>query len=145
LVPFVGRSEYLCTLLDDPRLLGITVSLVGEDFNYLTSDGSYYVGNTGWHSDGWRSEFRHLNLAFYLDELTRDTGCLRVIPGSHRPGDAFADALQDQAGRCEGTWGIDGHEVPSMPLEVHPGDLVCFNKNLKHSSWGAAAAVACSR
>ena len=34
LVPFVDRSEYLCTLLDDPRLLGIAYSLV---FDHVSS------------------------------------------------------------------------------------------------------------
>ena len=28
-------------------------SLIGEAFNFVGSDGNYYVGDTGWHSDRW--------------------------------------------------------------------------------------------
>ena len=31
---------------------------------------------------------------------------------------------------------MNGDEVPAVPLEVTPGDLVMFNHQIKHSSWG---------
>ncbi len=95
IVPFIDqRDKARRSLIDDPRILGIANALLGEDFNYMGSDGNYYVGDTAWHSDGWHPEIRHIKIAFYLDPLTRDTGCLRVIPGSHLIGDQFADRLQ---------------------------------------------------
>src|SRR5262249_30714371 len=94
IVPFIDQSERLCALLDDERIVGIASSLLGDDFNYTGSDGNYYVGDTNWHSDGWHPKYIYVKIGLYLDPLTRDTGCLRLIPGSHRIGDAFADALQ---------------------------------------------------
>lgn len=38
------------------RINAIATQLLGEDFNYMGSDGNYYVGDTGWHSDGWHPE-----------------------------------------------------------------------------------------
>ncbi|HZO86970.1 MAG TPA: phytanoyl-CoA dioxygenase family protein [Chthonomonadaceae bacterium] len=136
IVPFIDQSARLCTLLDDPRILGIAYGLLGEDFNYMGSDGNYYVGDTGWHSDGWHTDIRHIKIAFYLDPLTRDTGCLRVIPGSHLPGDRYADWLMQQAGKSQQFWGIPGKDVPAVALETQPGDLVCFNHNTKHAAFG---------
>ncbi len=136
LVPFVDQSEYLSSLLDDPRILGIAYALVGDDFNYIGSDGNYYVGDTGWHSDGWYTEELSVKIAFYLDPLTRDTGALRVIPGSHLPGDAYADTVQDKVGRSHEVLGVPGSAVPAIALETSPGDIVCFNHNTKHSAWG---------
>jgi ectoine hydroxylase-related dioxygenase (phytanoyl-CoA dioxygenase family) len=83
-VQFLDQSEYLCTLLDDPRIHDIAASILGDDFNYMGSDGNFYVGDTRWHSDGYggRGGLKHIKIAFYLDPLTRDTGALRVIPGS---------------------------------------------------------------
>ena len=133
---FIDQRERLSTLLDDPRILGIGASLLGDDFNYMGSDGNYYVGDTGWHSDGWHQDIRHIKIAFYLDPVTRDTGCLRVIPGSHRPGDRYADTLQQHAGRSRENWGIEGSEVPAVALETVPGDIVCFNHNTKHAAFG---------
>lgn len=136
IVPFIDQREYLCTLLDDPRILGIAYSLLGDDFNYMGSDGNYYVGDTPWHSDGWHPEMRHIKIAFYLDPVTRDTGCLRVIPGSHRVGDRYADRLQEQVRRSEEHLGVPGADLPAVALETQPGDVLCFNHNTKHAAFG---------
>lgn len=139
IVPFIDQSERLCTLLDDPRILAIAKSLLGDDFNYMGSDGNYYVGDTPWHSDGRHTETRHIKIAFYLDPLTRENGCLRVVPGSHRIGDSYERALQEQIGRGKELWGISGSEVPAVALEVMPGDILCFNHNTKHAAFGGGA------
>ena len=174
-MPFADQSEYLSSLIDDPRIEGIASSVVGDDFNYLSgSDGNYYVGDTAWHSDryveGWDPDRREggkrparkngldatassviavtlspmVKMVFYLDPLTRDTGCLRVIPGSHNPGDKFAESVHKGSAasaatdRSEERWGIDGSEVPAFALEVEPGDLVMFDQRIKHASFGGS-------
>jgi hypothetical protein len=136
IVPFIDQREKLASLIDDPRIVAIGSALLGDDFNYMGSDGNYYVGDTGWHSDGWHPVTRHIKLAFYLDHLTADTGCLRVIPGSHRIDDRFAQDLQSQIRKSDSLWGLKGSEVPAIPLEVTPGDLLVFNHNLKHAAFG---------
>ncbi len=136
IVPFIDQSESLSSLLDDPRIHAIAAGLLGDDFNYMGSDGNYYVGDTRWHSDGWHKEILHIKLAFYLDPLTAQTGALRVIPGSHRIGDAFADDLQSQIRKSSELWGQEGNAVPAIALETQPGDLVCFNHNTKHAAFG---------
>jgi hypothetical protein len=139
IVPFIDQSPYLCALLDDPRIVGIATSLLGEDFNYMGSDGNYYAGDTPWHSDGWHKELRHIKIALYLDPLTRDTGALRVIPGSHLRQDAYANALESQTRHSEELWGIPGSQVPAVALETQPGDVVCFQHNTKHAAFGGGA------
>ncbi len=140
MVQFLDQSPYLCTLLDDPRLHAIAASLLGDDFNYMGSDGNFYVGDTGWHSDGYggRGGLRHIKLAFYLDPLTRATGALRVIPGSHRVGEPFADQLERDIRASANLWGVPGDQVPAVALETQPGDVVVFNHDLKHSAWGGS-------
>jgi phytanoyl-CoA dioxygenase PhyH len=133
---FIDHRERLSSLIDDPRILGIATSLLGDDFNYMGSDGNYYAGDSGWHSDGWHTDIRHVKIAFYLDSLTRETGCLRVIPGSHHIGDRYANALQEQIRRSEELWGTRGRDLPAVALETQPGDIVCFNHNTKHASFG---------
>ena len=138
IVPFIDQSEVLCTLLDDPRILGIASSILGDDFNYTGSDGNFYVGETRWHSDGGRKpeDPIHIKIAFYLDPLTGDTGALRVIPGSHHFGDEYADSLSDQVRDSQEFWGLHGRDVPAAVLETRPGDLVMFNHNTKHAAFG---------
>ena len=141
LVPFIDQDKYLSAMLDDPRIDGIVSSILGYDYNYTSSDGNFYVGNTGWHSDGYgHSKYLSIKIAMYLDPVGRDSGCLRVIPGSHFVGSAYGDALQKSAPMSkeqyqEELWGISGPNVPAFALESQPGDLVVFNHNLKHASF----------
>ena len=145
LVPFIDQDEYLASLIDDPRIDGVIGSLLGDDYNYSGSDGNFYVGNTPWHSDGYMPYpgYVSVKMAFYLDPVTRDTGCLRVIPSSHKLGDAFAESLQEtlvnsRANHSEQHWGLAGSSVPAVALESEPGDLLMFNHRIKHSSWGGS-------
>ena len=133
---FIDLHDRLSTLLDDERIRGIAISLLGNDFNYMGSDGNYYAGDTNWHSDGWHRDIRHIKIAFYLDVLTQDTGCLRVIPGSHKIGDCYADGLQQQIRNSQSVWNMSGVDIPAVALETKPGDIVCFNHNTKHAAFG---------
>ena len=137
-VPFIDQRERLCTLLDHPALHALATNLLGDDFNYLGGDGNYYSGDTGWHSDGFHRVGAYVKIALYLDRVTRDTGCLRVIPGSHRieEGDAWGAR---QANKSQELWGIAGHDVPCVALESRPGDVVAFNHNLQHAAFGGSA------
>ncbi len=145
IVPFIDQHPVLSSLIDDPRVNGIFSSLLGEDFVYMGSDGNFYVADTGWHSDtDWSGKMRgkppriHFKMAFYLDPLTRNTGALRVIPGSHRYGDAYAESLESSIRKSGENWGIEGWEVPAVALETQPGDILVFNQNTKHSAWGGS-------
>ena len=154
--PFIDQSERLSKLLDDPRLEGAIASLCGGEFNYTGGDGNWYSGDTGCapptrqrrrpclpemptsirlpiagHSDGHsmdKATVRYVKAAFYLDELTKETGCIRVIPGSHHHSDAFASSLQE--GSALAAVG-DGADVPCAAIETSPGDLVLFNHLIK--------------
>jgi len=139
-VQFIDQSEYLSTLLDDPRIHGIAASILGDDFNYMGSDGNFYTGDTHWHSDGYggRGGTQHIKIAFYLDQLDGATGALRVIPGSHRIGDAFADSLEHSIRKSDELWGIAGQQVPALALATTPGDILIFNHDLKHATYGGS-------
>ena len=145
ILPFVDQTDYLASLIDDPRIDGIFTSLLGADYNYLGSDGNFYVGDTNWHSDtDWSGKMRgkppriFYKLALYLDPVTATSGALRVIPGSQQYGDAFAEALQATLRTSPEKLGIAGHQVPAVALESKPGDVVVFNQNTKHSAWGGS-------
>ena len=124
---------------DDPRILQPIVQLLGPDFILdRNNDSNYYVGDTPWHADeGWSSNipagkddpYRHagnmprhyvpaIKVAFYLDPVNKDTGCLRVIPGSnHNP---FHDQL----------WSLSHFSVPESEVpRVRPQILEKWTKD----------------
>ena len=101
---FRGRAsvEFLAS---DERVHGPIEQLLGPGYEFQKgNDGNFYVGDTGWHADmGWDPHIPEgrndpnridgpwknhyvpsIKVAFYLDPVGKDTGCLRVIPGAHR-------------------------------------------------------------
>ncbi len=136
-----GRDPLLIGLVADDRIYETVSQLLGHGCRWLCSEGHRYLGDTKWHPDGGSTQdYPFIKVSLYLDPLMKDTGCLRVIPGSHRS--PLHDALKKLADR-EGpadrpTPRIDvpGTEVPSFPLESKPGDIFFLNMNLWHASFG---------
>ena len=144
IIPFIDQSIYLSALMDDPRVNGLLMDLLGDDYTYTGSDGNYYAGDTAWHSDtDWSGVKRgkppktFYKIAFYLDPVDHDSGALRVIPGSHKYGDVYAENLEKIASTPEAV-GCSGNEIPAVVLASNPGDMLIFNQNLKHSAWGGS-------
>lgn len=64
-----------------------------------------------------------------------------MIPGSHHRGDAYAQRLHEtmpssRMSQVEDHLGLAGQSVTSVTLESRPGDMVMFNQDVKHSSFG---------
>ena len=135
---FIEKRPPLWCLVEDDRIFEPLEQLLGPGFVWMGSDGNLYVGDTGWHPDGSVLDYGRIKVALYLDPVMKDTGCLRVIPGSHRlPLHDALDPLRQQ--RCdpdEKAFGTDGRDVPNFPLESQPGDVVFFNQSLWHSAFG---------
>jgi hypothetical protein len=144
----IERRPTLAGLVEDDRIHGVLEDILGPDFVWITSDGNYYVGDTSWHPDMKRwnpayaltATYRVVKIAFYLDPVGKDTGCLRVIPGSHL--DPLHTALEPmmQHRRVPPVYpfGAAGPEIPAYPLESEPGDVVLLNQGLWHASFGGS-------
>tara|TARA_B100000745_G_C20124361_1_gene385077 strand:- start:246 stop:1007 length:762 start_codon:yes stop_codon:yes gene_type:complete len=132
---FIDQHEYLRGLLDDSRITGIAAGVLGDDFNYTSSDGNQYVGDTHWHCDSIHEHSDYLKIALYLDPVRRDSGALRLIPGSHIVNEA-REALGYRVHGCDTAFGIPGCDVPAFALESDPGDVVAFHQAMLHASYG---------
>ena len=133
--PVTEGDAWFDQLIDDRRINDIAEGLIGEDCNYHSSGGHLFVGNTRWHSDGG-NPFPSIHMAFYLDPVTADTGCLNVIPGSHHL--PFHDGL-DKA-RHTGLYDLTSPDLPGCyALESEPGDVCVFRHSLFHASFGGWA------
>lgn len=141
---FVERDPRLSWLLDDPRLLAIPRGLLGPHFSYRGSDGNLFNCDVFWHPDIYNSplEEYHIKAYFYLDALTRDTGALRVMPGTHYIESEYTTNLREQLKnrrKVRDILGVEGDELPHWPLEVEPGDVVVGNFRTLHGSFHGGA------
>ena len=134
----IEHTPEMCALLDHPGILGLIGGVTGADFNYCSGDGNYYSGDTRWHPDGNWGQLWATKTTFYLDPVGRESGCLRVIPGSQHP-DHFVRRLGIDPNASEKQFGMPPSEFPgSVALESEPGDVVIFNHDLYHASFGGS-------
>ena len=136
--PFFERRPFLFSLLDDDRIYNIGVDLLGEDFVLDQTEGRLRVEPTPWHGGGLSPSGLHfVKIGFYLDPLTRESGCLRVIPGSHRlqKPDLFAPLRERSDEPGFRPFGTAPDEIPCVPLEVEPGDIVVFTECILHGAF----------
>ncbi len=144
--PFVERSRSLTDLVADDRIYQAVCDLLGEDALWDGSEGMWgfdSLADHHWHADGgWLREQMapyRLKVMLYLDPLRRDTGALRVVPGSHRA--LLHESLlpfheETAAGGDRRYFGQRGEDVPAYAIETDPGDVVFFNNWLFHSVYG---------
>jgi Phytanoyl-CoA dioxygenase (PhyH) len=136
----VDITPRLARLRTDERVLGTVTSLLGNDFDYAESDGNLLDCETSWHCDIYGSPMgdRHVKLLFYLDPVRADSGALRVIPGTHHFRETFARTLrkkvQDPTAIGD-ELGVDPHDLPSVPVETDPGDLLVCDFRTIHASF----------
>ena len=121
------QSERLCTMIDHPVMVSTMTAILGEDYNYTGSGAELMVGDGMWHPDGTFPLVRYVKLILYLDHLTPESGCLRVVPGSHKQGWVGNLDTQD-------LWGITPEEVPCVAPVNTPGDVILFNLHTLHIS-----------
>ena len=144
-VPFVERSPHLAELPVDDRIWQPIEELLGAGFVWGRSEGNKGSFNETldhqWHSDRAGEidlDYVRIKVMVYLQEMKRDTGALRVIPGSHLP--PFHRSLlplQPQKARTsQDAFGVNGPELPAYIMTVKPGDLVFFNQYLYHAVYG---------
>ena len=139
-VIFLERKPYLSQLVNDDRVYNIGVDLLGPDFILQSTSGARRVGDTRWHADRTLDNpLRGANISFYTEPLTRETGCLRVIPGSHRAGspDLLAPLRSSDRDPDFRPFGVAPSEIPCYSYESEPGDVIVFKAQLLHASFGS--------
>ena len=123
---------------EDDRIYLALEELLEPDIAWMGSEGQRYFSDSNWHPDGWLPNMRRIKVAVYLDALAKETGCLRVIPGSHR--NPTHDALESLRNPESMPFGVVPADVPSHAIETQPGDVVFFNMNLWHASFAGERA-----
>lgn len=147
-VPTPGESTYVhsnllgddtpffAELTEDERLYSPARQVMGEDAMMWEWKGYRYCQfkGTPWHAnDGDPTYGRHLYGARYqwpiFEQVTADTGALRVIPGSHLP------EFQWQLRRAHAAGLLDPiADVGAVVCEAELGDVVAFDTRLYHST-----------
>jgi phytanoyl-CoA hydroxylase len=141
--PFLHLHPDLENLIDDPRLWMPAKSILGEEglslftdkLNFKRPDGAPFP----FHQDSpyFALECRHVeqlvSLQIYMDDATKENGCLWIIPGSHTQGilpcvqgKGVLDRLYTDMEKFQG-------QEP-VAIEVPAGSVIFFHVHVIHGS-----------
>ena len=139
LQPFFERRPFMAGLPADDRIYCIGEDLLGPDFFLIGTEGNLHAGDTLWHGSGlWDESIKSVKIAFYPESLTAATGSLRVVPGSHRRNnpDLLEPIRHGSDNPDSMPLGLQQSEVPSVALELQPGDIAVFTEFILHAAFG---------
>ena len=137
-------SSYIAERLAHPRIVEVLEQIIGPNIkcvNCVVFNRHPDELGLSWHQDEFYIPTRDRSLAqvwIALDDTTRENACLRVIPGSHKPGilwptrdrgdpDRFNDSVLE-------THGFPYTDVDAVFLEIPAGSAIFFNGYLLHGS-----------
>lgn len=130
LMPFCERPEILDMIesIDGPDLILWTTTV----FDRPATDGVA----TPWHQDGdfWPIEPLAGTSAWVAaTPCTRENGCVRIIPGSHRRPLPHVRLDDGVFGKTTDPNTFD--EADAIDVVLQPGEMMLFNSGLIHGSW----------
>lgn len=135
----------------DPRLFEFLEPLLGRDIKQIVNQLHWKppgaaAADFAFHQDVRsrrpREAYRNLAISYVqtgiaIDRHTRESGCMRVLPGSHlrgelaipAPAQVLAGSPTDDALRA-----VDLDPARALDLELQPGDVAIWNVFLVHGS-----------
>lgn len=139
---FVSKVQGVCVieprirdLASEPAILGAAQALLGSEVDFFGTKffpklpgGST---STHWHQDSWYFKTdtdKIVSAAVYLEDTDADTGCLRVVPGSHR------GEIAEHVFSGLGAWSsVD--ETEAVDIVCPAGTIVLFSARLMHGAY----------
>jgi Phytanoyl-CoA dioxygenase (PhyH) len=145
-LPMASRLTPVSTSLvcDDPRLIDAAEQLLAGPVIPECPEGVLYFSEAAWHTDDGIG-VRGVKFAAYFDQLTADTGALRLVPGSHHPEqNARLAAYSRRRGptRSEAEAAARQASFPGYIADTSPGDVIAFDLHTWHASIGGRDRVA---
>lgn len=135
------RSEMVHRFYFAGPLVEVAAQLVGPNLKGATSQLTFKMrGNLSpfaWHQDNGYGEldpYNTLTTLTALDDADEESGCLWIIPGSHRQGQIESLSKEEKAALKALNTPAD--ESRAIPVPMRAGEAVCFHCWTLHKSEG---------
>lgn len=136
------RSRTVRDYYFEGPLVEIAGRLVGENVKGVTSQLTFKMrGNTrpfAWHQDNGYGEldpYNAITCLTALEDNDQETGCLWILPGSHRQGQ-IAPGLSPEEKRAQREIVLKVDESQARPMPMRAGDCLIFTCWTLHKSGG---------
>lgn len=127
-IMMTSRTPTHVALLEDQRLITLARQLYASDVIGIKVQSNRFGGSTPWHRDTYTADRGGVKFIAYHEPVTRETGALRLIPGSHLLGNNYLFA--EKMSR------LSADTVPGHALETRPGDVIAFDMRAWHGTVG---------
>lgn len=126
-----------------PAIVDMVAQVLGPDIGLwnmsLFAKPAQVGRRTPWHQDGEYWPIRPLatcTVWLAIDASTEENGCLRVLPGSHRPRKLFRHVTNDDPGLTLSQELVDAdcREEDAIDLVLEPGQMSLHDIYLAHGS-----------
>jgi hypothetical protein len=123
---------------DDPRFIDAAEKLLGGPVIPECPEGVLYFAEAPWHDDDGIG-VRGVKFAVYFDQLTADSGALRLLPGTHHPEQktrlaAYRNRQMPISSDAEAA--AYQASIPGYAAGTAPGDVIAFDLHTWHASFG---------
>ena len=135
--------KWLADAIRHPKILDVVEDLIGPDILCWTTHWFIKEARSpqfvSWHQDSnyWGVESDDLvSVWLALSPSTVESGCIRLLPGSHRaPPMTHDDTYAEDNMLTRGQTIRDIDESKAVNLEVAPGEVAIFDYRLAHASY----------
>ena len=135
------NSETIRQYYFNGPLVDIAGQLIGPNLKGATSQLTFKLrGNTmsfDWHQDNAYGEldpYTAITVLTALDNADEDNGCIWLIPGSHRRGQAAPQPVEEKAALLPIRLEVDDSQAIPVPMKA--GESICFHCWMLHKSEG---------
>lgn len=138
---FLRDDPFWVRLISDERLVQIAQLFVGPDLGLFAS---HYISKPPfsgqpvlWHQDSafWPLDpMEVVTLWLAVDPSTRENGCVRLIPGSHKLDVAAMRDNTDVESVLGKEIAVDVDETQAVDMVLAPGDVEVHHPNIVHGS-----------
>ena len=138
-------SDLVRTYYFNGPMVAIAEQLIGPNIKAVTSQLTFKMrGNTmpfAWHQDNVYGEldpYNAITCLTALDDADVKNGCLRLIPGSHREGQAdYRHTEEDRRAQRAVELAVD--DSRAIPIPMKAGECLIFHCHMLHHSEGNRA------
>jgi ectoine hydroxylase-related dioxygenase (phytanoyl-CoA dioxygenase family) len=129
LADLVNKGEVLDGVYTHPKVLAAAYHVIGTEFKIMSLNGRDALAGTG-HQDlhaDWKSRelnepYHICNSVWLLDDMNRDNGATRLVPGTHHLAGRPADYITD----------VRAEHPQQVLFEAGAGSVLVFNSHTWH-------------